>query len=81
MTDIEKLRQDVIDSVKAYRCDPVPGRWRDVLANLDALDAAEKPGVWALLRHARYHISDRDQTARSIDAALAWHERQEAQDA
>lgn len=109
MTDIEQLRQDVIDA--ARKVVERGARWASqgtcyitdegiLLASaLDALDAAERPDPWELLRRlldllppcgrdvecAAMGVGRHDGNwcrqclaRRELDAALAWHDKQEA---
>lgn len=81
MADIEKLRQDVIDAARRHLRQggmTTPDYMRDAI---NALDAAETPNPWALLEQfyndTMHWTNDNDLRVRTR-AALAWHERQEA---
>lgn len=87
MTDnLAQLRDDVVTALLVWRrASPGSRRsaaWADVQANLDAFEAAQVPDPWALLREAILCVDDDlipSPAARARwDAALAWHERQEA---
>ena len=81
MTDIDELRQRVIDAARAWRrTEDDYDEAGDLVNAIDALDAAEAPDPWGLLREARAHIPpcEPDRAAR-IDAALAWHDANDQQ--
>ncbi len=86
MTDIEQLRQDVIDELRyavqhtdprvGYSCHP--RLFQRLREKIRVLDEAERPDPWMLLREVRdggCPPSGRPLTGR-IEAALAWKETQ-----
>ena len=90
MTDIEALRSNVINAARACRDhwnDPSPvgiAFETDLMDAVDALDAAEKPDPWELLRRVHYALDgDPGDVSCSplheeIEEALEWHDKQEA---
>jgi hypothetical protein len=89
MTDIEQLRSNVINAARdvASTDRPTMGQLANLGGAVDALDAAEKPCPWKALRdalditysehsHSAYEQLVRLQDA--VEAALAWHDQQEA---
>ncbi len=86
MTDIEKLRDDVIKAARAADRDgvwpPLEVDWEALREKLDALDAAMRPNAWKLLAGTIPHLQRLEGTGpllREITTALRW--RQENPDA
>jgi len=80
MSDIERLRENVINAARAIKVGGKGYAMADVyqvVDAVDALDAALTPDPWDLLRAAYdWMMSDAPQTNRSseIEAALEWRE-------
>lgn len=88
MTSLDDARQQVIDAARAIRhaTNMEDGRYIELRDAVDALDAAEKPDPWELLRVANDRLREiavgtfavdgvrSDRTIDRIDAALAWHD-------
>ena len=93
MTDIEQLGQVVIDAAR-----DVTRRNREIYGNpvddtahpaeqllckaITALDAAEAPDPWEMLRQVReiLRMHGEHSVEQAVDDALAWHDKQEASD-
>mgnify|MGYP000893471734 CR=1 FL=1 len=85
MTDIDELRQRVIDAARAWRrTEDDYDEAGDLVNAIDALDAAETPDPWELLREYVSDAADADDhTWESfcadwvprVRAALAWREQ------
>ena len=79
MTDIDELRQRVIDAARAWRQSEDDYDETDELVNaIDALDAALTPDPWELLRETHSFIErggDCGPLADRIEAAIAWREK------
>ena len=92
MSDVEKLRQDVINAAREVTDMPagslIPQRlnlvaYQCLASSVAALDEAEKPDPWMLLRyvdnriHSDWSLPGGDPLPQMIDAALAWKEAQQ----
>lgn len=89
MSDIERLRLDVINAARTVvrhwqdNNEPVNAKASVLCKAVDALDEAEKPDPWKLLREARQlareakeapgiSYSETDSLQRRIELALQW---------
>lgn len=88
MTDIDELRQRVIDAARAWRqSEDDYDEAGDLVNAIDALNAAEAPDPWEILREAHDRLTDPSRASasnepmiRTIESALAWHDANDQQD-